>query len=120
MSAQKVLVIEDDALLAFEMQDVLAGAGYEVIGPAATIAKALQLIGAHDIDAAFVDCNLDCGPATAVVERLTAKKIPFVVVTGSARESLPPEFSNAAFVRKPFNTAGLLKAARRLLTGDEE
>jgi DNA-binding response OmpR family regulator len=117
MTAPKVLVIEDDSLLAFEMQDILSEAGYEIVGPAATVAKALRLIESQDIHAAFVDCNLQGEYATAIVQTLTARTIPFVVVTGSERESLPPEFNNGAFARKPFSAVHLLEIARTLLSG---
>jgi DNA-binding NtrC family response regulator len=119
MTAPKVLVVEDDSLLAFEMQDILSEAGYEIVGPAATVAKALRLIESQDIHAAFVDCNLHGEYATAIVQTLTARNIPFVVVTGSERESLPPEFNNGAFARKPFSAARLLEIARTLLSSDQ-
>jgi DNA-binding response OmpR family regulator len=115
MIALKVLVIEDDSLLALEMQDILSDAGYEVVGPAATVAMALALIDACEPDAAFLDCNLDDEYSTAVALMLTAKSIPFVVTTGYERESLPDAFSNGIFFRKPFRAAHLLEMAQVLL-----
>jgi DNA-binding response OmpR family regulator len=115
MISPKVLVVEDDSLLALEMQDILGDAGYEVVGPAGTVAKALALIDAREPHAAFLDCNLDGEYATAVALALTAKSIPFVVMTGYERESLPDAFSNGNFARKPFKAAHLLEMARVLL-----
>ncbi len=116
MISPRVLVVEDDSFLAFEMQDILSDAGYEVVGPAGTVAKALQLIDAREPHAAFVDCNLNGELSTAVAQTLTAKNIPFVVVSGSERDSLPAAFSNGLFARKPFKAAGLLEIARSLLS----
>ena len=69
MVSSRVLVVEDDSLLAFEMQDILSDAGYDVVGPAATVAEALALIDSQDTHAAFVDCNLNGELATAVAQR---------------------------------------------------
>jgi DNA-binding NtrC family response regulator len=115
MIVPKVLVVEDDSLLAFEMQDILSDAGYSVVGPVATVAKALALIDSQEPHAAFLDCNLDGEYATAVALTLTAKKIPFVVMTGYERESLPDAFSNGTFARKPFKVSYLLEIAQGLL-----
>jgi DNA-binding response OmpR family regulator len=116
MISSRVLVVEDDSLLAFEMQDILSDAGYEVVGPAETVAKALALIDSQDPHAAFVDCNLNGELATAVAVTLAAKNIPFVAVTGSDRESLPAAFSNGLFASKPFKAARLLEIAQSLLS----
>ncbi len=115
MIAPKILVVEDDLLLALEMQDILGDAGYAVVGPAATVAKALALIDAREPHAAFLDCSLDDEYATAVALALAAKNIPFVVTTGYDRESLPDAFSNGIFFRKPFKAAHLLEMAKVLL-----
>jgi len=114
MIAPRVLLVEDDILLAFEMQDILSDAGYEILRPAATVAKALQLIESQDPQLAFVDCNLDGEHATAVAVALTARNIPFAIVTGHERDSLPAAFSNGLFARKPFKAARLLEIARAL------
>ena len=90
-------------------------AGYEVIGPAATVTKALDLIDSQEPHAAFLDCNLNGEYATAVAIALAAKGIPFAVVTGYERERLPEAFSHGVFVRKPFDAARLRKIAQTLL-----
>ena len=115
MTAPRLLVVEDDFLLSFEMETILGDAGYEVIGPAATVAKALDLIDGNRLDAAFVDCNLNGEHATAVALTLTGKGIPFAIVTGYERERLPAAFGNGLFVSKPFDPRLLLEIARTLL-----
>ncbi len=115
MIALRVLIVEDNSMLAFEMQDILSDAGYEVVGPAATVAKALHLIDSQPPHAAFVDYNLKGEYATEVVRALAARTIPFMVVTGSDPESLPGAFKDVAFARKPFNAAGLIELAQALL-----
>ncbi len=115
MTAPRLLVVEDDFLLSFEIETILTDAGYEVVGPAATVAKALDLIDGNQLDAAFVDCNLNGEYATAVALTLLAKGIPFAVVTGYERERLPDAFGHGLFASKPFDAARLREIARTLL-----
>ena len=117
MTAPRILIVEDDSLLAFEIQDILSDAGYEIVGPAATVAKALQLINGQEFHAALVDCDLNGECSAAIAQALTARTVPFAVLTGSERESLPAAFSEGVFARKPLNAARLLDIARSLLSG---
>ncbi len=116
MTSPRVLIVEDDFMISFEMQAILSDAGYEVVGPAATVAKALDLIEGNQLDAAFVDCNLNGELATAVALILAGKGIPFAVVTGYERERLPAVFSNGVFASKPFDPRRLLELTQTLLS----
>jgi DNA-binding NtrC family response regulator len=116
MTAQKLLVVEDEFLLAFEMEAILSGAGYEVLGPVATVAKALALISREKPGAAFLDCNLNGEHTAPVALALSAEGIPFAVVTGYDIDRLPDAFHNGLFVSKPFTAVQLLEIARQLLT----
>lgn len=115
MIAQRLLIVEDEFLLAFEMKAILSGANYQVVGPAATIAKALELLSREKPDAAFLDCNLNGEYATAIALALKAEGIPFAVVTGYDCDRLPAEFSAGLFASKPFTAAQLLDVARQLM-----
>ena len=79
----KVLVAEDDTLIAMEMEAILLkNAGYVVLGPCASAADALAELAAGRPDAALLDIGRADGPATPVAEGLTAAGVPFVPVTG--------------------------------------
>ncbi len=115
MIAQKLLIVEDEFLLAFEMKAILCGANYEIVGPAATIAKALELLAREKPDAAFLDCNLNGEHATPVALALKAEGIPFAVVTGYDCDRLPAELSAGLFASKPFTATQLVDIARQLM-----
>jgi CheY-like chemotaxis protein len=79
----RVLIVEDEALIAMVYEDLLAEQGCESLGPAASVAQALALIAADPPDAALLDVNLDGEISGPVAERLHQEGIPFLVVTGS-------------------------------------
>ncbi|MFZ1107724.1 MAG: hypothetical protein WAN43_05185 [Rhodomicrobium sp.] len=115
MTAKLILIVEDEFLLALEMLATLADAGYETLGPARTVEEALTLIDRSKPDAAFIDCNLNGEYATGVALTLTARRVPFAVVTGYGRDRLPPAFGDGLFAGKPLPPARLLDIARKLL-----
>jgi CheY-like chemotaxis protein len=114
MPAQRLLVVEDELLVALDIESILTEAGMEVVGPASTAAEALQLIGSTKLDAALLDANLSGESIDEVASALSAQGVPFAYVTGYGRESLP-EAHPAPIVTKPFDATQLLAAARRLL-----
>ena len=114
MPAQRLLVVEDELLVALDIESILNEAGLAVIGPASSAAEALGLLAGSEPDAALIDANLSGEPITAVARALADRGIPFAYVTGYGRESLPGDFQ-APIVPKPFDADQLLAAARRLL-----
>lgn len=118
MAAQRLLVVEDELLVALDIESILNEAGLAVIGPASSAAEALGLLAGSEPDAALIDANLSGEPITAVAQALSDRGIPFAYVTGYGRESLPADFQ-APIVAKPFDADQLLAAARRLLASAE-
>ena len=114
MAAQRLLVVEDELLVALDIESILNDAGLIVIGPASSAAEALVLINSTEPDAALIDANLSGEPITEVAKTLSERGIPFAYVTGYGRESLPNDYQ-APIVTKPFDADQLLAAARRLL-----
>jgi DNA-binding NtrC family response regulator len=115
MTAKQILIVEDEFLIALEMQMTLADAGYRILGPARTIREALRLIEGSKPDAAFIDCNLNGEPASGVALALKASGVPFAVVTGYGRDSLPPAFAHGLIAGKPLSPDRVLDLARKLL-----
>lgn len=107
-SGGRVLVVEDEMLLAMLLQTTLQEAGYEVVGPVARLDRALQAALEEDISAALLDINLDGEMVYPVAEVLAQRGIPFAFVTGYDRESLPAHHGAAAILHKPFRAAPLL------------
>ncbi len=119
MPGQRLLVVEDELLVALDIEIILSDAGLIVIGPASSAEEALELIAGSPPDAALIDANLSGEPIDAVAQALSELGIPFAYVTGYDRENLPPDHP-APIVSKPFDADQLLAAARRLLAPARE
>ena len=117
MAGQRLLVVEDELLVALDIESILSEAGLDVIGPASTAAEALKLIADTPPDAALIDASLSGEPIDAVAQALSERGIPFAYVTGYGRDSLPAAHP-APIVPKPFDAGQLLAAARRLLAAE--
>lgn len=91
---RRILVVEDEIIVALDLCMRLDEAGYETIGPAGRIAEALALLDGDAPDLAVLDANLDGQTPCDVAERLGALGVPFLYVSGYSaehiREILPP------------------------------
>jgi PAS domain S-box-containing protein len=104
----RILVVEDEALVAMDIESHLGAVGCRVVGPAGTIAKARALIERQPIDAAIVDANLGGLPVDDIAAALTHKGVPFAFATGYGRGALPHAFRDAPLLAKPFDNVQLL------------
>jgi DNA-binding response OmpR family regulator len=107
---RRVLVAEDEFVIALEIEDTLRRAGYEVVGPAATAGEAARLAAAGPLDAAVLDLGLRDGTAIPAADVLAARGVPFVFLSGYGRESLPGHLRGRTVLDKPC-TAERLPAA---------
>jgi len=99
----RVLVLEDEALVAMLIEDQLLDLGYEIVGPAANAAQAIALCENERVDAAVLDINLGGGQRSdSVAELLSKQEIPFVFVTGYGKVGVDERFKDAAVLQKPF------------------
>ena len=80
----RILVVEDEALIAMAYEDLLADLGWFLVGPAPSVAQALAILATDRPSAALLDVNLDGEISAPVAARLHRSGIPFLVVTGSA------------------------------------
>jgi CheY-like chemotaxis protein len=111
MNSKCVLVVEDEFLVALDMEIVLGEAGFEVLGPAGSVAEALRLIAGHRLDAALLDNNLNGESVGPVATALSERHVPFAFVSGNDRASLPAAFDHVVLVGKPFSPAHLVEIA---------
>jgi CheY-like chemotaxis protein len=110
----RVLVVEDDRLVADTLCDLLRGAGCEPVGPADNIAIALDLIQTSRIDAAILDVRLMDEMSYPIAYALRARGIPLVFLTASERGQLPSDLSNEILIEKPFKAPMLIETVRRM------
>ena len=110
MTAKRILVVEDEFLIALDIAGVLEQAGIAVIGPAGTVGDALQALEGEVVHGALLDADLAGEPVTRIADVLKARGIPFAFVSGYGREQLPPAHRSALLVKKPFTGRDLLAA----------
>src|SRR5262249_48100413 len=102
LDGKRILVIEDEPLVAMDLESSLTSAGCEVVGPAGTIEEAKSLAADGPFDAALLDVNLAGHAVDEIAAALTQKNCPFAFVTGYGREALPRGFRDAVVLGKPF------------------
>lgn len=107
----KVMIVEDEMLLAMELESEVEMAGHEVIGTAMNRNQASDLVKAHYPDFAFVDIHLQDGPTGIDVGRdLASEGIPYVFVSGNIKK-LPEDFAGAlGAIEKPYTMNGMRNA----------
>jgi DNA-binding response OmpR family regulator len=114
---RRILVVEDEALVAMLVEDALVDAGFTVLGPARTVAQALAMLKADPPDAAVLDLNLGGENSLSVAEALSARGIPFLVATGYGAAGLPAHLRHIPVLPKPYDPADLTVALDRLCRG---
>jgi signal transduction histidine kinase/CheY-like chemotaxis protein len=110
LAGLRVLVIEDESLIALDLVDRLEGAGAEVAPPVSTAQESLQVIEDGKFDCALLDANLHGHPVTDIAAALTRRKIPFAFITGYGRAGLPDSFKQAPVLSKPVSDEQLFAA----------
>jgi CheY-like chemotaxis protein len=112
---KRILVIEDEPLLAIDLCEQLKSTGCEVIGPAHTVEAAKRLIAEGRFDAVLLDANLGGHAVDDLAASLAAVGLPFAFATGYGREALPQGFQDALVLTKPFDRVELLATLGSLL-----
>ena len=103
LTGLRILVVEDELLVAMLIGDALRQWKCNIVGPVGTVAAAIAAVQQHPLDGALLDSNLNGRVITPVAEELSARAVPFIMVTGYASSAL-----DAAVVRtapriiKPF------------------
>lgn len=99
----KVLLLEDDPFLQFDVAEMVTSLGHDVVGPFSAEAKAIAACQ-HDLpDAAILDFNLgENAHSEQVADLLDANGVPFVFTTGHDRRYLPQRFAHVPLIEKPF------------------
>ena len=110
LSGLRVLVVEDEALVAMLVEDMLTDLGCTVVGPLADLDEALAVVGDADIDCAVLDVNLAGKPIFPVADALKARGVPFAFASGYGEAGVREDHRNAPVLQKPFREADLARA----------
>jgi CheY-like chemotaxis protein len=110
LSDKRVLVVEDEYLVAMDMSAYLEAAGARVVGPASNVRAALEAVEHTELDAAILDVNLRGEMAYPVADALTARGIPFVFTTGYDANAVPARFAGVKRCEKPTTPEAISRA----------
>lgn len=108
LSGLKVLVVEDEPLVAMALEDMLTNSGCTVAGPAASVNEGMRLIGEETVDGAVLDVNLGGEMVFPLADALAERSIPFVYVTGYGK-LLRACNHDRPVLQKPYSNQQLLK-----------
>jgi PAS domain S-box-containing protein len=114
-SGKRVLVVEDETLVAFELAAELEKTGFTVLGPAASVGQAMRLLDHERCHAAVLDINLGSSTSEPIAQRLIELGVPFITVSGYAPSQRPSVFKDAPFLPKPLNHRNLIAALERCM-----
>jgi DNA-binding NtrC family response regulator len=116
LRGRRVLIVEDELLVAMELESLLEDQGCAVVGPVPTVDRALALLDRERPDAAILDINLDGETAVPVAAALTAQGVPFLLATGYGNaQSLEPVLKDAPRVDKPVSYDRLVRTLARII-----
>lgn len=115
MSSRKVLVVEDEALLAMTLEDWLQDLGYDVIGPAMTLKTAAELAEAGGIDAAILDINIGGEWSYGIAGMLAERGVPYAFATGYGAAAEEVSAPGVPVLHKPYHREELGRIVARLL-----
>ncbi|MBW9055631.1 response regulator [Rhizobium mesosinicum] len=104
---RKVLVVEDEGMVALMIEDMLQDLGFEVVASVSRLAEARTVATEVDADLGVLDVNLAGEPSFSIAEILRKRRIPFIFSTGYGLSGLPDEFADQPFIGKPFSMSEL-------------
>ena len=115
LAGMRVLVVEDDMIVALDIKRALTDAACTVVGPVAFLEEAVRLAREEPLDAAVVDINLNGDPAYPVTEALAERGVPFVFITGYGDRDVAEGYRARPRLRKPFSPDELRQVLARCL-----
>ena len=114
-----VLILEDEAVIALNLQDELQDAGYSIGGPFTTCSDALSWLETNTPDLAVLDTILKDASCDEVARELADRKVPFLIYSGHREDKeLLAEFNHVRWIEKPVPPSVLIEECKQLLVGD--
>jgi DNA-binding response OmpR family regulator len=119
MPKRRILIVEDDVLIALDLKSIVAKAVDAEILLSRSVARAKSLIE-QSIDLALLDVDVTNGKTFEVAMLLRLQQVPFVFLSASDREHIPQELSDAPFIAKPYDPARLVGQIRKIIRDPHE
>jgi DNA-binding NtrC family response regulator len=112
LRGRRVLIVEDNGIIALDLENTLRDNGVEVAGPFRSVADAQ---GVDSLDAAVLDINLADEDVFPLADALAETGIPFLFLTGHSGHKVPPRYRERPFLQKPYNPAKLVAMLASIL-----
>jgi CheY-like chemotaxis protein len=113
----QVLVVEDEALVALQLEDMLTESECGVVGPASRVHQALALLEGQRVDAAILDLNIAGELVYPVADALGKRGLPYIFATAYEASSLEEPYQSRLVLQKPFSRRQLLEAMQEAFQG---
>jgi CheY-like chemotaxis protein len=110
LSGRRILIVEDESLVAMLLETILEDMGCSTVGPAANIDDGLTLVQTESLDAALLDVNVAGRQVFPVAQALKDRGVPFVFSTGYGEGGLPDEWRGQPTIQKPFTETAVRDA----------
>lgn len=115
MAGPRILLVEDEAVIAFAVEDMLLDLGCEVVGPAFRLEDAIAIAAREQLDGAILDVNLNEQRSYAVADELRQRGVPFLFATGYAEGGVQWDDHPVEVLAKPYRRDQIAGALARLL-----
>ena len=116
LGCARILIVDDEPMIAIDLESVLLEAGFEIAGVTGNLEKALSMIQSGICDAAVLDANLDGVSAAPVAAALKARGLPFLVLSGYAADQQPEALRAGPCLQKPADPVQLIKLLNHILS----
>lgn len=111
LRGRSIFIVEDDCVTAMDLAETLSAAGAQIVGPAGTIANALELLSRRpQLDIALLDIEVEGAFVFDVADELVKRAVPIVFTTGYERHEIPVRFHAARHCEKPVGIAAIAHA----------
>lgn len=104
----RILILEDDPFIAWDLQAIVEGEGHEVVGVCDSLAEVRRRLS-EAFDFALLDVDVVGGKSYEVASALNERNIPFAFVSASAPSELPPDLRSARFIPKPYHESAIVR-----------
>src|SRR3954452_11369709 len=104
----RILILEDDPFIAWDLQSIVEGEGHEVVGICDSLVEARRRLG-DAFDFALLDIDVADGKSFEVASTLNERRIPFAFVSASQQSELPPDLRSSRFIPKPYHESAIVR-----------
>lgn len=116
----RIIVVEDEALIALEAEDMLRDMGHEIVISAATVRQALQALASQDVELGLLDVNVAGVEVFPVADVLLGKEIPIVFATGYGASAIRQDLQKYPTIKKPYSSEDLQRAIAQACSQEHE